>query len=87
MKIRRRDRPGHIDAKYAAELLQIAGRTVEPRAFLAHPRNDDLVEGLEEELIEENGGPFVVTSAEIEFAHDTDESNPIGATREPFPTT
>jgi hypothetical protein len=35
---------------------------------------------------EETGGPFVVTSARKEFARGRDPSNPIGATREPFPT-
>jgi hypothetical protein len=35
---------------------------------------------------EENGGPFVVTAAGVEFAYETDRSNPRGATREPFPT-
>jgi len=34
---------------------------------------------------EERGGPFVQTSGSEEFAYDTDESNPIDATREPFP--
>ena len=35
---------------------------------------------------EDEGGPFVVTRAKIEFARGTDESNPKGALREPFPT-
>jgi hypothetical protein len=34
---------------------------------------------------EEIGGPFVVTSANTEFAWARDASNPRGATREPFP--
>lgn len=37
-------------------------------------------------LIEEFGGPFVEVSGDEEFADGTDASNPIGATREPFPT-
>jgi len=41
---------------------------------------------LDEESSEEGGGPFVETNAREEFAYDTDGSNPIGATREPFPT-
>ncbi len=41
---------------------------------------------LDEESSEEDGGPFVETDAREEFAYDTDGSNPIGATREPFPT-
>lgn len=36
---------------------------------------------------EELGGPFVVTSADTEFAEGTDASNPKGAKREPFPRT
>jgi hypothetical protein len=40
---------------------------------------------LDEETSEERGGPFIETSAREEFAYDTDESNPTGATREPFP--
>jgi hypothetical protein len=47
--------------------------------------NDD--EALEEVSPEEMGGPFIVTTGAIEFAHDTDESNPPDATREPFPRT
>jgi hypothetical protein len=40
----------------------------------------------DEDSIEEDGGPFIETSGKEEFAYDTDGSNPIGATREPFPT-
>ena len=39
------------------------------------------------EVEEENGGPFVTTSAREEFARGTDESTPADAFREPFPTT
>ena len=35
----------------------------------------------------QRGGPFIETDASVEFAYDADESNPIDATREPFPTT
>ena len=34
---------------------------------------------------EDDGGPFVITSAKKEFASGTDESNIEEATREPFP--
>lgn len=44
-------------------------------------------ETLDEVVPEEMGGPFVMTTGATEFAHDTDESNPADATREPFPTT
>jgi hypothetical protein len=40
---------------------------------------------LDEETDEERGGPFVETRASAEFAYGVDESNPAGATREPFP--
>lgn len=34
---------------------------------------------------EDDGGPFVVTRAKVEFARGTDKSNPKDALREPFP--
>jgi hypothetical protein len=39
----------------------------------------------EEEATEEQGGPFVVTSASTEFGFGTDESNPADAEKAPFP--
>jgi hypothetical protein len=47
---------------------------------------DELIDQLEVEVEEELGGPFVETSARVEFASGTDESNILEATREPFPT-
>lgn len=44
-------------------------------------------EGHEQVVDEELGGPFVLTSAETEFASGSDASNPKTAKREPFPTT
>ncbi len=38
-------------------------------------------------VVEEIGGPFVLTNADNEFARGTDESNPDDADREPFPPT
>jgi hypothetical protein len=105
--VRRRD-GGHIDPKYANELLAKGGtKEREPKSFIEGSRsNDDLAEELGEEFVEEvtsaehegedllnqdvpedDGGPFVETRAEEEFAHGTDPSNPKGAKREPFPTT
>jgi len=40
---------------------------------------------LDAEVDEERGGPFVETSANVEFAGGTDESNIEEATREPLP--
>jgi hypothetical protein len=36
---------------------------------------------------EEDGGPFVTTTANSQYGQGTDESNPEDAEREPFPTT
>ena len=41
----------------------------------------------DETLTEEEGGPFVTTSAESQYAGGTDASNPEDAEREPFPLT
>jgi len=39
----------------------------------------------EEEAVEEEGGPFIVTSASTEYGFGTDESNPADAEKAPFP--
>jgi hypothetical protein len=39
----------------------------------------------EEAQVEEQGGPFVITTAREEFGFGSDASNPPGAEREPFP--
>jgi len=62
-KVRRRDRAGHMDPKYAADLLKLGGGHGDQSAtaFLARSRSTDgLVEGLGEEFVEE------ATSAEYE---------------------
>ncbi len=48
---------------------------------------DEGTEIRDQNVTEELGGPFTVTSAGTEFAGDVDESNPEEATREPFPRT
>jgi hypothetical protein len=48
---------------------------------------DQLGPDLDAEVDEDNGGPFVETSGNTEFAGGTDESNIPEATREPFPKT
>jgi hypothetical protein len=48
---------------------------------------DEGIELRDKLVSEEVGGPFVTTTRGQEFADDTDESNPVGATREPFPKT
>jgi hypothetical protein len=46
---------------------------------------DEGTEIRDQDVTEELGGPFTVTTGGTEFARDVDESNPKGATREPFP--
>jgi hypothetical protein len=70
--IQRRDRPGHIDPKYGAELRR---RSVppeqEPSSFVDRPRSsDDLVEELGEEVVAE------ATSAEHEGEDLQDQEVP-----------
>jgi len=48
---------------------------------------DDGEDVLDQEVVEEQGGPFVESTGGAEFADGTDASNPEGAKREPFPTT
>lgn len=69
MKIRRRDRPGHIDPRYGADLLEIARRSAPgEHAFLARTRSND-------EVAERRGEEFIegITSAEYCAADDRDE--------------
>jgi hypothetical protein len=63
-KVRRYDRPGHLDPRYAAELHAKSGASVdEGRAFVAGARGvrDDLAEELGEEAVEKatSGGADV----------------------------
>jgi hypothetical protein len=47
---------------------------------------DDPEEALRDQDVDEDeGGPFVITTGSTEFAHGTDESNPPDAFREPLP--
>lgn len=58
------------------------------RAVRAATTGDDtLADDFDAEVIEEKGGPFVVSSAAQEMADGTDASNPADAMREPFPKT
>lgn len=108
-KVRRRDRPGHIDPQYGKQLQSFSeGHSDESnRAFIRGPRSSDpLAEDRGEDFVEaitsgedptpnllnarvpeEDGGPFIETDADTEFAEGTDESNPDTALREPFPRT
>ena len=48
---------------------------------------DELPARRDARIIEEQGGPFVVSAASEEFALGFDDSNPADAHREPFPKT
>jgi hypothetical protein len=90
------------EAALRARVIDRGARHIGERAFVSGPSSaDSNAEGcaedfvmtvttgdaLDEETDEERGGPFVETRASAEFAYGVDESNPAGATREPFPTT
>jgi hypothetical protein len=66
------------------DLAEELGEEVVERATTG---GEDLDEVLDPVVPEEQGGPFVESNAAQEFAEGTDESNPPGAKREPFPTT
>jgi hypothetical protein len=51
----------------------------------AATQGNDAEEDMDQVVPEEIGGPFVETSAAEEFAHDTDEANPLEAEAEPLP--
>ena len=51
----------------------------------AATQGSDAEEDLDQVVPEEIGGPFIETSAAEEFAHDTDEANPLEAEAEPLP--
>lgn len=61
-----------------------AGESFIETATSGEDSEPDVVDGV---VIEDEGGPFVETTGEAEFATGTDESNPPEAFREPFPMT
>ncbi len=72
------DGPAHTDDVLAQELAE---------EFLwAVTSGEPADEALDEEVTEEQGGPFVTTPASREFAYGTDESNPADAERESLPS-
>jgi hypothetical protein len=71
---------GHSKDDLAEELGEEA---VEAMTSGESQREDDL----DQVTDEERGGPFVESTAGVEYAEGTDPSNPSTATREPFPKT
>jgi hypothetical protein len=69
--IRRRDRPGHLDPQYAADLREKSEHPTDPSGFVQRPRSrDDLVEELGEGFVSE------ATSAEHEGEDMLDQEVP-----------
>ncbi len=73
--IRERDKPDSFATELAQDFLIAAASGREVLAELS-----------DEEMPEENGGPFVETAAGTEFAFDADASNPPRAEVAAFPT-
>jgi len=66
------------------DLAEELGEEVVDKMTSGEDEGEDV---LDQRVPEEDGGPFVETSASTEFGYETDASNPKGAKREPFPTT
>jgi hypothetical protein len=73
-------RSGHAKDDLAEEMGEAYVET-------ATSGEDENEEVFDQSVPEETGGPFVPSTGAQEFAEGTDESNPKGAKREPFPTT
>lgn len=53
--------------------------------FLSSATSGEETDDHERVVPEENGGPFIQTSGDAEFAEGTDDANPEDAEAEPFP--
>lgn len=65
--------------------VELAEELAEEFLRSATSAEESFSDHLEQEQVEEEGGPFVTTSAKEEFAKGVDESNPHDAEREAFP--
>ena len=83
------DRPeaGHAFLKRASSSEALAEELGEAFIEAATSGEESEPHRHERVTLEENGGPFVETSANEEYAVGTDESNIASATREPLPRT
>lgn len=68
------------DGGFAEELGELT-------VLAATTGDDAFAEDVDPDVVEERGGPFVGTTFGDEMADGVDESNPLEAEREPFPTT
>jgi hypothetical protein len=69
-------------AKSTDSLAEVLGEEFLESATTGEDAN---LEALNQNMPEDEGGPFVLTRGRDEFARGNDPSNPRGATREPFP--
>ncbi len=72
--------PDNVDDDFAEELAETAVASMTSG-------EDALTEELDALVDEEQGGPFIETSGNVEYAGGTDESNTEDAMREPLPLT
>jgi hypothetical protein len=75
---------GSRDGVETDDLAEELGEAFVTTATSGEQADEDI---RDQEVPEERGGPFVVTTAREEFASGTDASNPPGAERAPRPTT
>ena len=64
------------------DLAEGLGEEVVEKATTGEDDGEDVAN---QEVTEDRGGPFVITTGGTEFADGVDESNPASAEREPFP--
>src|SRR3954471_16589676 len=71
--------PAHTNDDLAEELAE---------EFLKSATSGEYVgeDELDQEVPEESGGPFIISSGRDEFARDVDASNPLDANREALPS-
>ena len=71
--------PAHVKDDLAQELAE---------EFLMAATSGEYVseDEMDQEVPEESGGPFVISSSRAEFASGTDDSNPVDAKREAVPS-
>jgi hypothetical protein len=79
------DRAFFRTARSSDSLAEQLGESFVAAATSGEDASDDARD--DEDEVDEQGGPFIESTSETEFADGTDASNPGDATREPFPTT
>jgi hypothetical protein len=73
-----------VGGRHTDDLAESMGEQVVEQATSGEYDGEDV---LDQEVTEEQGGPFVESTGGREYGHDVDASNPKDAEREPFPKT